>query len=101
MMMRSPTFTMVDGGMLLARAISASGLLYCRDSFISVSPGAMRWTCGPPATGMVDGGAPIGMTGLGAKELGPAAAVVIGAATRGAALAVVLPVASYFGITRR
>jgi hypothetical protein len=49
MTMRSPTFTMVDGGMWLARAISTSGLLYCRDSFISVSPGAMMWTCGPEA----------------------------------------------------
>jgi hypothetical protein len=39
---------------------------------------------------------PIGMAGF-----GPAAAVVIGAAKRGAALAVVLPVDSYLGITRR
>ena len=53
MTMRSPTFTRVDGGMLLARAISTSGLLYWRDSFISVSPGSMMWTCGPVAAGAV------------------------------------------------
>src|ERR1041385_64406 len=89
MMMRSPTFTMVDAGMLLARAISTSGLLYCRDSFISVSPGAMMWTCWPVVAGAV----PMGIAGFGA------AAVVIGTPTRGGGV-VVLPVTSDFGITR-
>ena len=72
--------------MLLARAISASGLLYLRDSFISVSPGAMTWTCGPVVAGALTAGA------------GAAACAGVCAALRGAD---VLPVASYFGITRR
>ncbi len=67
-------------------AISTSGLLYWRDSFISVSPGAMMWTCGPVAAGAVTAGAEIMGLGSGAE------------AGRGAT---VLPVASYFGITRR
>jgi hypothetical protein len=87
MTMRSPTFTKVDAGMLLARAISTSGLLYWRDSFISVSPGWMMCTCGPLEAGAVVAGAEIAGFGCGGAE-----------ATRGAT---VLPVASYFGITRR
>ena len=81
--MRSPTFTMVCGAMLLALAISASGLWYLRDSFISVSPGATTWTCWP---------------------LLVAGAAIAGAGVRGAldaARGVVLPVVSYFGITSR
>src|SRR5690242_7611381 len=79
--MRSPTFTMVAGGMLLARAISASDLWYLRDSAIRVSPGATTCTTWLVVWGALTAGA----GRAGATE-----------ATRG----VVEPVASYFGITR-
>src|SRR5438552_6336289 len=48
MAIRSPIFTMVWGGMLLARAISVTDFLYLRDSLLSVSPGATTCTNGDP-----------------------------------------------------
>jgi hypothetical protein len=63
--------------MWLALAISISGLWYCRDSFINVSPGAITCTCGPAAAAT---GAPACIPGFAATAL------AIGAAGRGAAV---------------